>query len=99
MAKSARNIFGIWNEINQQVPFAVHKDSWSNKNIYVIVERVEPEGNYGKAFGYVTENGVINEYFNYDPRWRETRQIPNAGVGRWEYVEGVSLEIIGKKNL
>jgi len=91
--KSSDNIFSIWNRIGQITPFAVRKTTWSNNEIYVIVQRIEPNGNYGEAFGYVTENGVVNEYFDYNDVWRNTKKIPNAGIGRWEYVEGVSLEV------
>lgn len=97
VSRTGKNIFDIWKSIGQVTPFAVRKWSWSNKNIYVIVQKVEPEGRYGKAYGYVTENGVVNDYFNYNAEWRRSQRIPNSGIFGWEYVEGVSLEVIKEK--
>lgn len=37
MIKIGLNIFNIWEEIGKQMP-------WSNKGIYVIVDKVEPDG-------------------------------------------------------
>jgi hypothetical protein len=89
--KHQLNVFDIWKSIDCKIPFAARRDHWSNKNIYVIIDKIEPNGNYGKAYGYVTENGIINNYFNHNRKWCTTREIPNSGVGGWEYVEGVNL--------
>ena len=46
------NIFNIWESIGKKTPFAVRRTHWSNKNIYVIVDKVEPDGKgYGKTAG------------------------------------------------
>ena len=86
------NIFDIW-ELNRNiVPFAVRKRTWSNHDIYVIVEKVVPnEKGYGVAFGYPTTNGVLNKYFDYDKKWITSKQIPNAGCFCWEQVSNVSI--------
>lgn len=88
------NIFNIWDSIGRKVPFAVRRTHWANKGVYVIVDRVEPDGNgYGKAYGIPTENGGFCSYWQTDKKWKESRLIPNNGVYGWEYVEGVTLEI------
>lgn len=88
------NIFNIWESIGKKTPFAVRRTHWSNKNIYVIVDKVEPDGKgYGKAYGTPTENGGFCSYWQTDKKWRENRLIPNSGVYGWEYVEGVLLDI------
>lgn len=90
----ASNIFNIWESIGKKVPFAVRRTHWANKNIYVIVDKVEPDGNgYGKVYGVPTEKGGFCSYWQNDKKWKETRLIPNNGVYGWEYVEGVPLEI------
>ncbi|SCH67620.1 Uncharacterised protein [uncultured Clostridium sp.] len=88
------NIFNIWESIGRKIPFAVRRTHWANKSIYVIVDRVEPDGKgYGKAYGIPTENGGFCSYWQTDKKWKESRLIPNNGVYGWEYVEGVTLEI------
>lgn len=87
------NIFNIWEDIGRKIPFAVRRTHWSNKDIYVIVYRVEPDGNgYGKAYGIPTENGGFCSYWQTDKKWKESGLIPNSGVYGWEHVEGVTLE-------
>ncbi|CZR99339.1 hypothetical protein CDFC105_72944 [Clostridioides difficile] len=88
------NIFNIWEKIGKKTPFAVRRTHWSNKEIYVIVDKVESDGKgYGKAYGIPTENGGFCSYWQNDKKWKENRLIPNNGVYGWEYVEGVPLEI------
>lgn len=88
------NIFNIWENIGRKVPFAVRRTHWANKGIYVIVDKVESDGNgYGKAYGTPTENGGFCSYWQTDKKWKETKLIPNNGVYGWEYVEGVVLDI------
>lgn len=90
------NIFNIWEDIGRKTPFAVRRTHWANRGIYVIIDRVEPDGNgYGKAYGTPTENGGSCSYWQTDKKWKESRLIPNSGVYGWEYVEGVKLEIKG----
>ncbi|MGX9757513.1 MULTISPECIES: hypothetical protein [unclassified Clostridioides] len=92
--KMGLNIFNIWESIGKKTPFAVKRTNWSNKNIYAIVDKVEPDGNgYGKAYGTPTENGEFCSYWQTDKKWRESRLIPNSGVYSWEYIKDVPLEI------
>ena len=89
-----KNIFNIWNDIDQKTPFAARRTHWSNKDIYVIVEEVVPDGKgYGIAFGNPTTKGVLNDYFEYNKQWCLDKKIPNAGVYGWEYVVDVSLDL------
>ena len=86
------NIFQIWRKNNEKVPFAVRKRSWSNPEIYAIVVKVVPDNNgYGKAYGYPTTNGVLNEYFEYDKGWRRDKRIPVAGCYVWEAVDNMEI--------
>ncbi|MTI47665.1 MAG: hypothetical protein FH761_07470 [Firmicutes bacterium] len=89
-----RNIFNIWEEIGKKTPFAARRTHWSNKNIYVIVQKVVPDGKgYGVAYGYPTTNGVLNTYFSHNKKWCQNKEIPNPGVYGWEHTEGVNLNI------
>lgn len=55
----AKNIFQLWRENGEKVPFQVIKDSWDESKHFAVVERVEI-GNwpYGKAYGQYFYNGV-----------------------------------------
>lgn len=64
------NIFNIYYNIGRRVPFQVKRVSqrygygkdflYSTKGRTFMVERVEPRGQYGKAYGYCMVDGVRN---------------------------------------
>ena len=96
----SKNIFQIWNDNGQKTPFAARRTHWSDQRIYVIINKVEPNGKgYGNAYGYPTTNGYLNTYFSHSPLWHSEKRIPNPGVYGWEYVEGVSLELLGRNTM
>lgn len=85
-----QNIFELFYNNDQKVPFKAKRQNWDNR-FYVVVEKVEPKqtptGTYGKAYGYPCKDGIRNNHFAYDKKWREEGIIPNAGSYQWELVE------------
>jgi hypothetical protein len=81
-----KNLFQIWKDNAQELPFAAWIDSWS-KERYTIVEEIKVQKwPYGIARGYPTVNGVPSEIYDNYPDWKRDRIIPNSGVYRWEQV-------------
>jgi hypothetical protein len=74
-----KNIFQLWKENGEQVPFAVAKSTWSAEaGHYLIVERVGiKEWPYGSAWGHYHWNGL--------PGPRE--KVKAAGTYNWKRVE------------
>ncbi len=89
--KKAQNIFEIWNEIGETVPFAVRNYRWSD-NKYAVVEKIEiGKWPYGNAYGYPTFNGQYSNSYEHDKKWRQTKQIPLAGCYQWTLVENATI--------
>lgn len=87
------NIFQIWRANKKKVPFVIRKMSWSDPDVYAIVEKVVPDQKgYGKAYGYPVTNGEPNDYFEYSNEWRSRKQIPVAGCFVWEEVTDIVIE-------
>lgn len=81
-----KNLFQIWKDNAQELPFAAWIDSWSRER-YTIVEEIKMrKGPYGIARGYPTVNGLPSDIYDKYPEWKHDRIIPNSGVYRWEQV-------------
>jgi hypothetical protein len=91
--KKDQNIFEIWREIGEKVPFAVRNYRWSDK-YYSVVEKIEiGKWPYGKAYGYPTINGQYSDHYERDKRWRQTKQIPLDGCYQWTLVENAIISM------
>ena len=70
-----KNLFELWREGGEKLPFKVILDSWNETKHYAVVERVEiKDWPYGNAFGQY--------FFNGKPG--EKSAIRNAGTYRWK---------------
>jgi hypothetical protein len=74
-----QNVFEIWKENGEKLPFKVRIDSWSDRlGHYALIEKIEiGKWPYGKAYG---------QYF-FHGKPGERGQIQNAGTYRWKLVE------------
>ena len=79
------NVFQIYKQVGR-VPFAVARNSWHG-NYVAIVTKVLPNGDYGIAYGFPVSNGVPNDFFGSDSKWRNEMVMPNAGSYQWRLVE------------
>ena len=92
------NIFNIYYNIGRITPFQVKRCERGlvrslPQNRYLptgrtfIVERVEPKGKYGKAYGYCLVDGVRSDEYlkGYNPDYKidDIAEIPCAGCGEW----------------
>lgn len=69
-----KNIFELWRENNETLPFKVVLDSWDEAKHYAIIEKIEVKNwPYGNAFG---------QYFFYGKPGKRGL-IRNAGTYRW----------------
>jgi hypothetical protein len=81
-----RNLFQIWKNNEEILPFAAWLDSWS-RDRYTIVEEIKIRRYpYGIARGYPTVNGEPSNIYDCYPDWKSDRIIPLSGVYRWEHV-------------
>lgn len=75
--KEYKNIFELWKDNNERLPFKVRINSWSESH-FAIVEKIEIiKWPYGKAFG---------QYFFYGKPGKNGL-IENSGTYRWTLVE------------
>lgn len=105
------NIFKIYYNIGKRLPFQVkrcdrgkYSQNWetrtSKEGRTFMVEKIEPKGKYGKAYGYALVDDVPNdEYLKcYYPEYKagEIVEIPCGGCGGWVLVDvpGVSMNEI-----
>jgi len=90
------NIFKIYYRIGRALPFEVRRfpdgrvSDWYNSQS-VLVTKIAPRGEYGKAWGYYLRNGE-----RADSHWClsddiEPREIPCCGCGGW-----VLVNVIGE---
>ena len=87
----SKNIFQIWKELGEKVPFGVRRDNWSNE-YYTIVERVEIyHYPYGKAYGYPTIKGEYSNHYDYNTEWVNNKVIPCGGCYQWTFVPDAKL--------
>lgn len=73
-----KNIFELWRENGEKLPFKAVIDSWSEaKGHYALIEKIEiKKWPYGNAYGQY--------FFNGKPG--EKGYIRNAGTYRWKLV-------------
>lgn len=96
------NIFNIYYNIGRRLPFQVkrcdrgyYSQNWetrtSKEGRTFMVEKIEPKGKYGKAYGYALVDNVPNdEYLKcYYPEYKvgEIVEIPCCGCGGWVLVD------------
>lgn len=71
-----KNIFQLWKDNNEKLPFNAIIDSWDESKHYVVVEDIEISSwPYGKATGQYFFNGTPGE----------KGSIKNAGTYRWKF--------------
>ena len=91
-----KNVFEIWDENGRKLPFSVRRDTWGPEYCAVVEEIEIRKWPYGIARGYSARNGCRNTHFSYDSKWRQDRQIPNAGSYQWTLAQvGGSLSSLG----
>lgn len=57
-----KNIFQLWKENGEQIPFKVIKDSWDENKHFAVIERIEiGKWPYGKAYGQYFFHGKAGE--------------------------------------
>ena len=95
------NIFNIYYNIGRIVPFQVKRADRGfqalPQNLYkpsgrtFMVEKVEPKGKYGKAYGYCLQDNVRSDEYmkNYYPDYNtdDIAEIPCAGCGAWVLID------------
>ena len=67
---------------------------YNQKGRTFMVERVEPKGKYGKAFGYCLIDGVRNDAYMKETYPDNNGEIPCAGCGEWTLVDipGIDMD-------
>lgn len=79
-----KNIFQIWKDLGEKVPFTVRRLNWEPRYGLLIEKVVIEEWPEGKAFGYPTEEGEPSNYSHLIyPGWRKGDSLPNAGTNQW----------------
>ena len=100
------NIFNIYYNIGKRVPFQVKRShvglkGWRDKDYRYskegktfMVERVEPRGKYGEAYGYCLIDNVRNDEYMHEVYPDNKGEIPCAGCGEWVLVDvpGVDMD-------
>ncbi len=88
------NIFNIYYNIGRRVPFQVKRTRTVNVDFRYnkegrtfMVERVEPRGKYGKAYGYCLIDNVRNDEYMKEAYPDNKGEIPCAGCGEWALVD------------
>lgn len=103
------NIFNIYYNIGKRLPFQVKRCeiglmrsiNWeirlSTRGRTFMVERIEPKGRYGKAYGYcLVDNELSEEYLRcYYPDYKagEIVEIPCAGCGEWVLIDVPNVDL------
>lgn len=97
------NIFNIYYNIGKRIPFQVKRCRSLNadyrcntKGKTFMVERIEPRGQYGKAYGYCLIDNVRNDEYMKQVYPDNNGEIPCAGCGEWTLVDvpGVDMNEI-----
>ena len=94
------NIFNIYYNIGKRLPFQVKRvregmygcrnkeEFYTSKGKTFMVERIEPRGKYGKAYGYCMWDGERNdEYMKQTYPDITDGEIPCCGCGDWVLVD------------
>lgn len=83
-----KNIFELWIDNNKQLPFIAYRVCWKDKKWCIVVENVEPKGNYGKAYGYSAFIDSNSDIIKTDDTCRIKKGlIQNAGSFQWDFFE------------
>ena len=84
------NIFSLFRENNQQVPFVVHRHNWSTDYGLVVTSvTLNKRGPYGTAvgFGLPPLNGqAYNDYWGTPDA---PKQVNCAGCGQWRLADEI----------
>lgn len=97
------NIFNIYYNIGKRIPFQVKRSRSLNADYRCntegktfMVERIEPKGQYGKAYGYCLIDNVRNDEYMKQVYPDNNGEIPCAGCGEWTLVDvpGVDMNEI-----
>lgn len=83
----SQNVFEIWKDNSEYVPFAVRRDNWPDYCYTVVVKIEIKKYPYGNAYGFPVRNGKYTDHYEYDKKWREHRIIPCAGCYQWSKVD------------
>ena len=75
------NIFDLWREIGKVTPFIVKRNGW--QHLSYKVTRVCPKRQYGDAYGYRMQNGVLEE-------GTQEELIDCSGCGNWQLIENLN---------
>jgi hypothetical protein len=72
-----KNVFQLWKECGERLPFKVIRWSWNPATSAFLVERIEiGKWPYGKAWGRLVRNGQLEQL----------EQLSNAGSYQWKVV-------------
>ena len=75
------NIFDLWREIGKVTPFIVKRNAWGHLSYKVT--RVCPKRQYGDAYGYRMQDGVLEE-------GAQEELIECSGCGNWQLIENLN---------
>lgn len=85
--QSNQNIFQIWNDLGQRVPFAVKRESWNPASSYEWWQRLRLGSSpYGKAWGYFRRREQ-----NISEPDGEPGEVRCAGCYQWFLVDDIDL--------
>lgn len=86
-SQSKQNLFQIWYDLGQKVPFAVRRESWNPASSYEVVTKVEiGKFPYGKAWGYFRRREQ-----NLSEPDGEPCEVNCAGCYQWFLVDDIDL--------
>ena len=75
------NIFDLWREIGKVTPFIVKRNAW--QHLSYKVTRICPKRQYGDAYGYRMQDGVLEE-------GAQEELIDCSGCGNWQLIENLN---------
>ena len=75
------NIFDLWREIGKVTPFIVKRNAW--QHLSYKVTRICPKRQYGDAYGYRMQDGVLEE-------GAQEELIECSGCGNWQLIENLN---------
>lgn len=78
------NIFDLWREIGKVTPFIVKRNAW--QHLSYKVTRVCPKRQYGDAYGYRMQDGILEE-------GAQEEFIECSGCGNWQLIENLSKNL------
>lgn len=78
---TSNNIFDLWREIGKVTPFIVKRNAW--QHLSYKVTRICPKRQYGDAYGYRMQDGVLEE-------GAQEELIECSGCGNWQLIENLN---------